>query len=345
MPLHKRVNVQADKLLSLLHPHERWLIVINADPDAMACALALRRIMRHRVALADIAHINAVARPDNLSMIHYLRIPLIRFSPELAKDYDRFAMVDSQPDHAPEFGGIAYDVILDHHNITPQSPPRATLAEIRPEYGAASTLLTEFLRALDIRPGKRLATALVYGIKTDTSSFERDFHEADIKAFSYLSRFADKLLLRKIVHAEFDRKWLVYFTLAFANMRFVGREGLFAFLGPAPNPDILVILADFFLRVHGLSWDCIAGICEDKLVAVMRSFAPRRDIGRKAKAWFGAVGSAGGHKMAARAEIPLARLNGTDPEEYLFRRISGQAARSRGKTAPGDSCPVPPPIS
>ncbi len=340
MALFRVLKDKLDCMLALFKPSERWLIVINADPDAMACAMALRRIMRCKGTYADIAHINVVARPDNQAMIHFLRIPLLRLTPELAKGYQRFAMVDSQPHHSPDFLGLPYAVVLDHHPLEHGHPSQAAYTEIHPEYGSASSLLTEYLYALGIRPGKRLATALLYGIKSDTQSFERNFSDVDVKAFGYLTKYSDRLLLRKIAHADFYRDWLQYFSRAFSCLRFVGYQGVFAYLGTVESPDVLVILADFFLRVHDLSWDCIAGQAGDRLVVVMRSDGLRRDIGRKAKAWFGDVGSAGGHKMAARAEIPLERLSGKDPEVFLWERLTGKHPSRRFPFKEGEACPV-----
>ena len=88
---------------------QRWAILIAADPDALASALALKRIMAHRVRGVDIFRINEVTRPDNLAMIRYLRIPAKLWQPEKADLYTNFAMVDSQPHHNPAFQGIPFD--------------------------------------------------------------------------------------------------------------------------------------------------------------------------------------------------------------------------------------------
>lgn len=341
MAFFRLLAERLEGLKRLLKPAQRWLIVINADPDAMASAMALRLILERRAARADIAHINPIARPDNLAMINVLHIPMLRLTPELLKNYDKFAMVDSQPHHNPEFAGIDFDIVLDHHPPVPEHPVVASYMEIRPEYGAVSTLLTEYLYNLGIVPGRRLATALLYGIKTDTQSFERDFCGVDVKAFSYLSKLSNKLLLRKIVHAEFLKEWLDSFALAYANSRYLGREGFFAWLGDVDNPDILVVLADFFLRVHGIAWDAIAGCSNGKVVVIFRCDGlGGRDMGKRAAGWFGAFGSAGGHKMAARAEIPLERLGGVDPECFVLGRItrSKAAAVPAGGGALSGSC-------
>ena len=96
-----------------------------------------------------------------------------------------------------------FSLIIDHHPISATQPVTAAFADIRPDYGAASSILTEYLRNLRIRPAKLLATALVYGIKTDTLSFERHFIEPDVKAFSYLTKYGDMQLMRKIISSEY----------------------------------------------------------------------------------------------------------------------------------------------
>ncbi|GFK93532.1 hypothetical protein NNJEOMEG_01366 [Fundidesulfovibrio magnetotacticus] len=329
-------------LTSLIHPGERWLILISADPDALGCAMALRKIIARHGGQADIGHTNEISRPDNLAMVRTLRIPLIRLAPDTIARYQRFAMVDSQPHHSTDFPPVDLDILLDHHPVDPARPPRARYVEIPTGYGACSSLLTEYLYNLGVKPGKLLATALLYGIKTDTGSFERAFSDVDVKAFSWLSKFSDKLLLRRIVHAEFHRSWLAYFSRAFERMRPVGKDGLHAYVGPVENPDVLVVLADFFLRVHGLSWIAIAGAYASRLVVVMRSDGLRRDIGAKARTWFGDYGCAGGHMMAARAEIELDRLAGFDPEAFLWSRLTGRPLEPDLPPAEGQACPVNP---
>jgi len=262
--------VDAVKLCKFFRREDRWLILVNADPDALGSAMALRRIMSRRVEAADIAKVNEVTRPDNLAMIRFLRIPLMRFTPKLAKKYTRFALVDSQPHHHPDFAGIPFSVVIDHHPLKADAPVAADYVDIRPGLGATSTILAEYLRAMRIRPGKLLATALVYGIKTDTQNFSRPFKHGDILAFSGLNKYAGQDLLRRIVHSEFHKSWLKYFSRAFRKMRFVGSRGLFVYMDRLESPDILVFLADFFTRVHGLSWDMICGVSAGKVAAVCR---------------------------------------------------------------------------
>ncbi|MFW6235798.1 MAG: DHH family phosphoesterase [Desulfovibrionales bacterium] len=327
MAYFRRIDKRLEGLLNLLKKDERWLIIMNADPDALASAMALKRILARRVHCVGLSQINEIKRPDNLAMIRYLRIPAQRLTPVVAAQYDRFALVDSQPHHNPALEEYSYSIVIDHHPLSDDHPVNAPFTEIKPEYGAVSTIMTEYLYNLHLRPGKLLATALLYGIKTDTRSFERNFIDADIKAFRYLSKFADQMILRKIVRSEFRREWLKYFSRAMQNMRLIG-SGMTVFMDEVDSADILVILADFFLRVHEISWTVVSGISNDNLVTIFRGDGVRRDMGSLSQHIFGDIGSAGGHKAMARAEIALEKLEGQSPDEFIWNRLRKRRCRT-----------------
>jgi nanoRNase/pAp phosphatase (c-di-AMP/oligoRNAs hydrolase) len=324
--LFKQLDEQVEQLLALFNKEDNWLIAINADPDALGSALALRRIMARKVGDIAIAQINEIKRPDNLSMIRYLRIPTQKLIPNLAAQYDKFALVDSQPHHNPEFSQLKFSVVIDHHPVTKENPVEADFVDIRPKYGAVCTMMTEYLYNMNIRPAKLLATALMYGIRCDTRTFEREFIDADMSAFKYLNKFADPKLLNRISRSEFHLDWMRYFSRAFYNLRRIG-HGLFAHCGKVENPDILVIVADFFTRVHNVPWVVVSGTADDKLVVILRGDGMRRDMGKMAQTLMNGLGSAGGHKQAARAEVELAELDGEDPEIFMLKRL-GQGKKT-----------------
>lgn len=320
MALFRQLDEQIAQMLSLLSKEDRWLIVINADPDALGSAMALQHIFKRRVLDVGIGHINEIKRPDNLAMIRALRIGTRRIIPNLAAQYDKFALVDSQPHHNPAYDAFQFSVVIDHHPLLPDKPVNAPFVDIRSKYGATATMLTEYLYNLHVRPPKLLATALLYAIKADTQSYERAFIDADVTAFKYLSKHADLVLLNRIARSEFHLDWLRYFSRAFYNLRRIG-QGLYAHMGKVENPDVLVIVADFFTRVHGVPWNVVSGEYNGKLVAVFRGNGVRRDMGKVAASLFGELGSGGGHKSAARAEIDLAALDGKDPETFMIKKL------------------------
>lgn len=281
------------------------LILINADPDAIASAMAVQRLLWRRVAYVNIASVNVVRRPDNIAMIRLLSVRLIH-TDELPPDkhFNRVVLVDSQPDHHEIFKKFMPDVIIDHH---PDTGVIAPFCDIRPDYGATASIMTEYLRAAKLKPSANLATALFYGIKTDTHNFARHTLIEDMNAFQFLFRYANLNLARKIEHADIRLDFIRYFKLALQNMR-LHKSRVFVHLGGVVSPDVCVLIADFFMRVNPVTWSIVSGIYEDKLIIIFRNDGIRKDAGRVAKRSFGKLGSAGGHSGMARAEIPLSGL-------------------------------------
>jgi len=56
------------------------LIVINADPDAIASAMAISRLLWRKVLNVTVSHINTINRPDNLAMIRLLGVTMVPFN-------------------------------------------------------------------------------------------------------------------------------------------------------------------------------------------------------------------------------------------------------------------------
>jgi nanoRNase/pAp phosphatase (c-di-AMP/oligoRNAs hydrolase) len=109
-------------------------------------------------------------------------------------------------------------------------------------------------------------------------------------------------------------------------------------LGTVANPDVCVVIADFFMRIHTVSWSIVSGICEKKLVIIFRNDGARRNAGRVAKEGFGSLGSAGGHKSMARAEISLAdarepAVDFKDPQKLLNWIITRSEQRAQRRAA------------
>ena len=293
------------ELLSQFSSKDSVLITIWADPDALASALALKRLLWRKVQSVTIAHLNEMKRFDNLTMVRLLKIPLVRLHKVDGSSFSKVALVDGQPDHNEAFADFDYDVIIDHHPRT--TSLQVPFLDLRPDYGAVATMMTEYLRAARIRPAKSLATALLFAIRVDTGNFESGVAEEDIKAFRYLFPHADMNLLRKIEMADMRAEDLKYFQLALENKQIIDGK-IFSHLGQIQSPDNLVLVADFFMRLHEIAWVVVSGVYRKTLVVIIRNDGFRKDAGAGARNAFGRLGSAGGRRSKARAEIPLANL-------------------------------------
>ena len=293
------------RLLEVVSPEDTLGVLINADPDSMASVLALKRLFWRKVKRTFTYRTNAITRADNLAFVKLLKIDVKHIRRMKSSEITKWAILDSQPHHDEHFSKHRFDIIIDHHPTGPAV--EAQFLDVQEDYGANSTLMTEYLRAAKIKPSPRLATALFYGIKTDTDNFLRTSTPSDINAFRYLYPFTNINILKKIESSELTKKSLASFRNAMDNLEF-HKDVAFIPMGKVRNPDVLVMIADFFLKMEEVTWCIVSGLHGHKLVIIFRHAGFRHDAGKVAHKLFCEWGSAGGHKGAARAEIPVQNI-------------------------------------
>ncbi|MDR2350350.1 MAG: DHH family phosphoesterase [Deltaproteobacteria bacterium] len=336
--------------LSSLYGHfardDRVLIVITADPDSIASAVALKRLLWHRVHQVSIASTNEVRRPDNLRLLKGLALKLPLLSDVKIADFTKFAMVDSQPHHSPQMNGIDFAVIIDHHPPGPKAAnDKNVFHDIRPDWGATASILVNYLQAARVKPNKALATALFYAIKTDTQNFVRQGQLEDMRAFRWVFPFIHPPLLSDIEMSPIDRSAFEVFKVALNETIFY-KQYAFAYMDDLDHPDTLVIVADFLMQVVGVTRVIVSGVFDNRLIVVLRSAGLRGNLGKLAAQAFGSLGSAGGHRNMARAEIELDAL---DPRiahkpaklaNFIIDRLSDALSAKKEPAVPRVTRPV-----
>jgi len=342
LPKFKSNRERVNFFLKLFEKGDRVLILIWADPDAIASAFALKKILQGRVSKVTLSHVNEIRRLNNRVMVELLKIPLTPFSPHLLKEHTKFVLLDSQPSHREEFKEIPFTAVIDHHPLSENL--NVSYADIRPDYGATSTIMYEYLKTLKIKPNVYLATALIYGLKTDTDNFRKSAQLQDVLAFQKLFKKMNKHLLSKIESSDLRRSELRYFKIALDNLKYQGSKA-FTYLGKVSNPDVLVLVADFLNNVYDTSWVFVGGEYKRCLVIIVRCDGYRKDAGKLVSRIFRNLGKAGGHKEKARAEIPFEKLK-VSPEEFttatlikLFRKYFEPSSKTKETTST-----QPPPI-
>ena len=299
------------------------LVVISADPDSIASALAVKRLLRYRVKSVTVGYLNEIRRLSNLAMIDLLKIQAERMKVLKSDRFNKYVIIDSQPCHNPGFEEIQYSAVIDHHPVT--QGWKADFVDIRPDYGATASMMVEYMRAAEMKPSVALATALFYAIKVDTQNFEKKALLADAISFRYLFNIANQNLVRKIELSELRISELNYFKTAFAEMK-ISKNRLYAHVGRVRTPDVLVIIADFFKRVHEVAWVFVSGIHGEKLVVIFRCDGYKKNAGILAAKTFGQMGAAGGHRESARAEVPLKNLAKPD-QDFTTRTLRRLTSR------------------
>ncbi len=317
-----QIRRRVAEILVLLQPASRVLLLMqkDPDPDSIGSALALRELLGRTKATAPIATFGQVERLQNVAMLRLLDIDVETIRLADVKDFERVCLIDTQPGHF-SVPPSRLDVVIDHHPLEPQT--RAPFVDVKDQYGATTTILVEYLRAANTSVSQRLATALVYGIVSDTFFFERGVHQADIEAYSFLYPLANHGLLRRIDRPEIPPHDVAFVQKAIRELKIVERI-LFTHVGAVPRLDIIPRLADFCLQVEGVEWTVVSGISEGSLVTAVRYAGVARHAGSVVQEAFGGLGNAGGHRAMARATIPLAAIAarlGSVEEEAIRKMV------------------------
>lgn len=301
------------------------LVQDDPDPDGMASALGIRTLLHRAEHDAPVISLGEVTRPENQRLAELLDLRVVRVSESELHRFQRVIAVDTQP--APVESKTRYAVI-DHHPV--RKGYSADFVDIRPGMGAAATMVTEYLRVNDERGiNPRLATALLYGIRTDTEILRRGTAPADIEAYAFLQGIADQELLRKIGRPAFSKEAVRALGRALAGLGTDGEIAV-AYAGALDSraAHVLPSVADFCLGMEGVSWSAAAGLVDGELAINIRRAGATLAAGDLAKAIAEEEGMGGGHQSMARVVIrdlegrPLGPEAGHQPAvEWLLDRV------------------------
>ena len=141
------------------------------------------------------------------------------------------------------------NIVIDHHTV--EDTVAADIVLVRSEFSSTSSLITSLLMSLNHQISTKTATALAFGIKTDTLGFTRDFNAVDLRALSWLNAFVDREIARSIEIPPRSQETLESFSNALNN-RIKMDNNLLAPLLEMPNRDSLAQIADFLLPTEGI---------------------------------------------------------------------------------------------
>ena len=302
------------------------LLQPDPDPDGIACGYAVRALMGRNRVSAPILSFGEVTRPENRAMVAALGIDVRTIRPDELGEVDGLVLVDVQP---PVFGEPLaarlrqVDVVIDHH--PERAGYEAAIRDIRVSYGATSSILTEYVRAAEIEVRPKLATALLYGIKSDTQLLGRETSRQDMAAFSFLHALHSPALLKRIERPALPTDGLRALGRALAATAV--EEGIHILVLGRVREDVIPQVAELALQAEGADWSIAAGIVGADLVFSVRNVGYVRAAGDVVRAVVEGLGVGGGHRTMAKGIIPL----------RAFRKTYGRADRATIHTALHDA--------
>lgn len=280
----------------------------NPDPDGLASGKALSTLLREAWDIpSQLVYSGLVARAENHVMLNRLtpEWECSEVVPDL-RQFSAVAQIDTQPGAGNNRMRVIHPnhIVMDHHYPVRDATTTASYADVRTNIGSTVTMLFQYLEAAGIDPDPRLATAMYYGLKTDTRSLTRGESVADDVAFMNLTRYLDQRELSKVEVAALSLEYFRAFSHGLHAARLFG-QAVVAWLGSIEQPDFAAEMADILIRLQGARAALCMGQFRDTLHISLRTGGRDQDAGMIIQQVVTSPGSAGGHGTMAGGQFPL----------------------------------------
>jgi nanoRNase/pAp phosphatase (c-di-AMP/oligoRNAs hydrolase) len=342
------------RLIQVARGRRRPLIHLqhNPDPDALGSAAALEYLFDRLFGVqAVLAYTGRVGRVENRAMLRHLNI---KIRPSYKIDYAEFdllVVVDTHPGagtcRLPP--GVVPDVVVDHHPSLKEMPDIA-FPYYDPGYGSTSTMVGALLVENGIPIDRRVATALTYGIRTDTMDLSRGTTPLDEHVFRDVYAAADKRVLSRIERARVPQEYFVILERGLRRAQ-VTDFALTTFLGEIEHSDMVAEVADLLFRLEGMKWVMVSGYNGPLLYCSIRALQAK-DVKAGQVAHAISDGNGGGHDTFAAAQIPMPDDGAAPAERYealrdrFLKEVRAKRSLTRPLTVPPDAktaeTPAPP---
>mgnify|MGYP001244045988 FL=1 len=292
----------------------------NPDPDALASALAMKHLCDSIGHSSTIIHGGMIEHQQNRAMVKLLDMDVRKIIldweiEDLLKDSDIVICVDFSHPGANNVlpNNCVPHVVIDHH--TSEERPAGDVILVRSEFAATSSLIASVLMNSGVEMNSKIATALAFGIRTDTLGFTRSFNAVDLRALSWLGAWVDWDLIRSFESPPRSQEVLSIFKQALSDADF--EDGLMLVpITEMADRDALSQVADFLLPTEGVKIVVTYGVRMSKVILSVRSNDDSIHAGKMLERTF-QKGSAGGHKSLAGGQIPFDELGCETPEEAM----------------------------
>lgn len=330
----QRLLSNYDDVAVLMHP--------NPDPDAMSCAMGVARIADTVGTETTLQYAGEIRHQENRAFRTVLDLELesIESSSELAAD--AVVLVDHNTPRG--FAGsqtVEPVAVVDHH---PGNGAGTEFTDVRTDYGAASTILVEYLLEIGADFGnnedgafevsEELATGLLYGIQSDTNQLTTGCSKAEFDACAALFSGIDEDLLDRVANPQVSDDVLQIKARAITEKRI---EGAFAVcdVGEVSNTDAIPQAADELMHLEGVTAVVVYGENDGTVHLSGRSRDDRVHMGETLRHAISDIpmANAGGHARMGGGQLSLDHMNGIGPsdgigreefEQRLFSAMAGE---------------------
>ena len=334
------------ELLSVVDKKRKLYVQMHRppDPDCIASAAVMADMLRSAGNDPHIVYSGAISKAETMELIDNLGIKLIRLDTDsnksLVQEEDQIIVVDCQKENS----NVArlpgeYIACIDHHPELAENT--YAYSDIRPEYGACSSLIYEYAEDYGYKLSPAQAALMIYGIRIDTDDLSRKKYLLDIDVFCALYKIADLEILSNIGRNSIRPEDISTTIIAYENLT-IKNNIAYSFAGEDKAKESLAELADKMISLADVSFVVVYSKCFNGYNFSIRSQNNHLHAGKIAKYAFSKVnGDGGGHMFMAGGIIPkVAFMDLVGGKAVMERVISIMEEAIDSSSEKDDKAPV-----
>lgn len=310
------------QLVDLLKGHVVYLQTHNfPDPDALASAYGMQVFLKANGVPSTICYAGNVEKNSTKRMMQEFGIKALHIE-ELShmQETDYIVTIDAQKYNSNITDFVGSEVAcIDHHPT--MTPCAYEYSDIR-ICGACASIVTNYFIESSTSLDTNTATALLYGLKMDTDSFNRGVTDFDIEMFSYLHKVADNQKITSMHNNNMEIEDLYAYGEAIRNIKIYDNVGFAKISFDCPDA-LIAMISDFILGLDIVELSVVYSVRNDGYKFSVRNETAIYHAGVITQKSLEGLGGGGGHFTMAGGIIQKDKVKelGEDPDFEIRRRF------------------------
>lgn len=310
------------KLVELLENQVVYLQTHNyPDPDSLASAYGIQVFLRAHGVDSVICYAGNIEKNSTKHMMEEFGIEAVHIDDiQDMKESDYIVTIDAQKynSNITDFPGDEV-ACIDHHSTI--IPCAYKYSDIR-ICGACSSIVASYFKESEVSMDVNTATALLYGIKMDTDSFNRGVTAFDIEMFSYLHAYADNKRISALYNNNMEIEDLYAYGEAIRNIKIFDNVGFASISFDCPDA-LIAMISDFILGLDVVELSVVYATRDGGYKFSVRNETEFYHAGTVTQKALEGIGGGGGHFTMAGGFATKEGLEslGQNPHFAIYQRF------------------------
>lgn len=293
-----------DELLREINREHVYIQTHNfPDPDAIASAYGLQRLLAHRGIRSTICYKGKIDRYSTEKLRELMQIEFLNIEDieSVLCEEDEVILVDAQKGNSNIINITGDEIIcIDHHPYNDKYQYR--FKDIRPEVGACATMIAQYFYENDVPIDEKIATALTYGIRIDTNNLTRGVSKLDVEMIYRMFDRCDYEIIHMLENSTLCFEDLVAYSKAISSIEVYDD---ISFADTGDDCPVIANISDFMLALKEVTFSVVYSRKEGGIKLSVRSEKSSLDAGKIISKALEGIGNGGGHASMAGGFVPF----------------------------------------